>query len=296
MLVSDPDIIWSQLQSIFCWPQFCFFLISLLNKIHHALSRKKCSWFIWHTDYSNFLPLARLCTEIVSLRPVKTVWLTASPLILHLDLGHSWAGEVPESGCGLLPRRWLLCSCIRRQCHEIIWQSEQLAGGVPHPGDHQPFSSLFFILDDWTSADGFLNHLPLRAQASPSDPENFPFVVLGNKVDVDGGNSRVVRSPSSMSIFFWRFRRPEMILMASSSQVSEKKARAWCASKGNIPYFETSAKEGFNVEAAFQCIAKNALKNEPEEEMWAPRKFPYFFICSCHKSSNGMWVIRIFPV
>ena len=50
-------------------------------------------------------------------------------------------------------------------------------------------------------------------------------------------------------------------------QVSEKKARAWCASKGNIPYFETSAKEGFNVDAAFQCIAKNALKNEPEEEL-----------------------------
>ncbi|KAK7255385.1 hypothetical protein RIF29_28794 [Crotalaria pallida] len=80
-------------------------------------------------------------------------------------------------------------------------------------------------------------------QASPSDPENFPFVVLGNKVDVDGGNSRVI---------------------------SEKKAKAWCASKGNIPYFETSAKEGFNVEAAFQCIAKNALKNEPEEEMYLP--------------------------
>lgn len=49
--------------------------------------------------------------------------------------------------------------------------------------------------------------------------------------------------------------------------MSEKKARAWCASKGNIPYFETSAKEGFNVEAAFQCIAKDALKNEPEEEV-----------------------------
>ncbi|XP_022859815.1 ras-related protein Rab7 isoform X2 [Olea europaea var. sylvestris] len=29
-------------------------------------------------------------------------------------------------------------------------------------------------------------------QASPSDPENFPFVVIGNKVDVDGGNSRVL--------------------------------------------------------------------------------------------------------
>lgn len=48
--------------------------------------------------------------------------------------------------------------------------------------------------------------------------------------------------------------------------VAEKKAKAWCASKGNMPYFETSAKEGFNV-AAFQCIVWNALKNEPEEEM-----------------------------
>jgi Ras-related protein Rab-7A len=80
-------------------------------------------------------------------------------------------------------------------------------------------------------------------QASPSDPENFPFVVLGNKVDVDSGNSRVV---------------------------SEKKAKVWCASKGNIPYFETSAKEDYNVDAAFLCIAKNALKNETEEEIYLP--------------------------
>ncbi|GMH11863.1 hypothetical protein Nepgr_013704 [Nepenthes gracilis] len=80
-------------------------------------------------------------------------------------------------------------------------------------------------------------------QASPHDPENFPFVVLGNKVDVDGGNGRVV---------------------------SAKKAKAWCASKGNIPYFETSAKDGTNVEAAFECIAKNAIKNEPEEDIYLP--------------------------
>jgi Ras-related protein Rab-7A len=46
--------------------------------------------------------------------------------------------------------------------------------------------------------------------------------------------------------------------------------KAWCAAKGGIPYFETSAKEDFNVDAAFQCIAKNALKNETEEEIYLP--------------------------
>ena len=42
----------------------------------------------------------------------------------------------------------------------------------------------------------------LSAQASPSDPDNFPFVVLGNKVDMDEGRSRVVRTnpPNAFSI------------------------------------------------------------------------------------------------
>jgi hypothetical protein len=47
--------------------------------------------------------------------------------------------------------------------------------------------------------------------------------------------------------------------------VSKKRAEQWCASKGNIPYFETSAKESINVEQAFQTIAKNALKQEADQ-------------------------------
>ncbi|CAN1235293.1 Ras-related protein Rab7 [Linum perenne] len=76
--------------------------------------------------------------------------------------------------------------------------------------------------------------------ANPADPKSFPFILLGNKIDVDGGNSRVV---------------------------SEKRAKDWCASKGNIPYFETSAKEDYNVDPAFLCIAKAALSNEHEQDM-----------------------------
>ncbi|XP_028193170.1 ras-related protein Rab7-like [Glycine soja] len=46
-----------------------------------------------------------------------------------------------------------------------------------------------------------------------------------------------------------------------------KKARDWCASRGNIPYFETSTKEGYNVEEAFLCVAKITLENEHDQDM-----------------------------
>ncbi|GER43925.1 RAB GTPase homolog G3A, partial [Striga asiatica] len=78
-------------------------------------------------------------------------------------------------------------------------------------------------------------------QANPPDAKTFPFILLGNKIDIDGGNSRVV---------------------------SEKKAKEWCASKGNLPYFETSAKEDYNVDPAFLCIAKAALANENDQDIY----------------------------
>ncbi|XP_044764120.1 ras-related protein rab7 [Coccinella septempunctata] len=82
----------------------------------------------------------------------------------------------------------------------------------------------FKSLDSWR--DEFL------VQASPREPENFPFVLLGNKVDLE---------PRS---------------------ISSKRAQQWCQAKNNIPYFETSAKEALNVEQAFLAIAKNALAQQ----------------------------------
>jgi Ras-related protein Rab-7A len=77
-------------------------------------------------------------------------------------------------------------------------------------------SKSFDTLDSWR--DEFL------IQASPMDPESFPFVVLGNKVDVE----------------------------ESKRMISGKRAMAFCQAKGGIPYFETSAKEAVNVEQAFE--------------------------------------------
>ncbi|TEB25362.1 putative GTPase [Coprinellus micaceus] len=85
-------------------------------------------------------------------------------------------------------------------------------------------SKSFQALESWR--DEFL------IQASPNDPEEFPFVVLGNKVDV-----------------------------------SQKRAMTWCQAKGNLPYFETSAKEAINVEQAFQSVAVKALQQGHEDSL-----------------------------
>ncbi|GMN33420.1 hypothetical protein TIFTF001_004147 [Ficus carica] len=84
-------------------------------------------------------------------------------------------------------------------------------------------------------------HEEFLKQADPTDPDTFPFVLLGNKVDIDGGHSRMI---------------------------SENRAREWCASKGNIPYFETSAKENYNIEEAFLCAAENSLANEHKPDIY----------------------------
>ena len=49
--------------------------------------------------------------------------------------------------------------------------------------------------------------------------------------------------------------------------VSQKRATAWCSEKGGIPYFETSAKEAINVEQAFQTVARQALKQEADDDL-----------------------------
>jgi Ras-related protein Rab-7A len=48
--------------------------------------------------------------------------------------------------------------------------------------------------------------------------------------------------------------------------ISNRRATTYCQSRGNIPYFETSAKESVNVEQAFEVIARNALTQEESEE------------------------------
>lgn len=67
------------------------------------------------------------------------------------------------------------------------------------------------------------------------DGNSFPFVVLGNKVDVE------------------------------NRMVSEEMVHDWCNQNGRCPYFETSAKDAINVDTAFKAAVER-LK-EIEETM-----------------------------
>ncbi len=87
------------------------------------------------------------------------------------------------------------------------------------------------------------------SQASPRDPENFSFVVIGNKVDRE-----------------------------TERRVPKSKATQWCKSKGPkpIPYYETSAKEAIKVEVAFLEAAQMALHQETSEnEVFIPDKITF---------------------
>lgn len=111
----------------------------------------------------------------------------------------------------------------------------------------------FKALDSWR--DEFL------IQASPRDPENFPFVVLGNKVSTSRSESHAL---FRITIFHFLLISCVLQVDLENRAVSTKRAQQWCHAKNDIPYFETSAKEGINVEQAFQTIARNALAQETQ--------------------------------
>lgn len=89
----------------------------------------------------------------------------------------------------------------------------------------------FDSLDGWR--DEFL------IQAAPRNQESFPFVVLGNKMDL----CKDVKAPQ----------------LAGYTK--------WCKEKGDIPHYMTSARDSTNVETAFQEIARKALKQESAESV-----------------------------
>jgi Ras-related protein Rab-7A len=57
--------------------------------------------------------------------------------------------------------------------------------------------------------------------------------------------------------------------------------------KSNVPYFETSAKEGINVEKAFETVARNALAREKDIDQATDFPPPIKVVDNKQKSESG---------
>ncbi|XP_051528096.1 ras-related protein Rab-7a isoform X3 [Myxocyprinus asiaticus] len=79
----------------------------------------------------------------------------------------------------------------------------------------------------FTALEGWKKEFLL--QACPSDPKGFPFIVLGNKIDLE------------------------------NRKVSPKEAQQWCSDIG-AEYYECSAKEDIDVDKTFHSAARAALQ------------------------------------
>ncbi|NXP75591.1 RAB9B protein, partial [Ramphastos sulfuratus] len=96
---------------------------------------------------------------------------------------------------------------------------------------------LTFSVDDRQSFENLSNwQKEFVYYADVKDPERFPFVVLGNKID------KIER------------------------QVSTEEAQTWCMENGNYPYLETSAKDDTNVAVAFEEAVRQVLAVEEQLE------------------------------
>lgn len=75
--------------------------------------------------------------------------------------------------------------------------------------------------------------------ADIADGDNFPFVLLGNKVDVE----------------------------SEKRQVGADEAKQWCADSGSVPYYETSAKTAVNVEEAFIAAVRRVVELDRKNDV-----------------------------
>jgi len=94
------------------------------------------------------------------------------------------------------------------------------------------------------SLDGWKKNFIDQTKNERFPPSENSFVCIGNKCDLD-----------------------------SSRQVQKSKAEAWCR-KQKIPYFEVSAKDGTNIQAAFEAIARQAKLRDEETSKPLPLFIP----------------------
>jgi len=102
--------------------------------------------------------------------------------------------------------------------------------------------------------------------ASPTEPDRFPFIVLGNKIDLflsaeDSQESTHLLCCQETAA--WIHSKSNSILATVVPKVSEQEALEWCIAHGNIPHVLVSAKNKTNLDRAFTILVDNVLQRLP---------------------------------
>ena len=74
-------------------------------------------------------------------------------------------------------------------------------------------------------------------KSAPNDPETFPFLVIGNKVDLE-----------------------------DQRKVSTLEAKKFCEQNGEMAFYECSAMNNYLVEDAFRELGAGALKRQMKDK------------------------------
>jgi len=101
----------------------------------------------------------------------------------------------------------------------------------------------------------------------PKSEENFPFVLIGNKLDLaeSAADQRQVETIKAIEWCKFQAEEGQKSEGAMEGRKSHKKAYS-------IPYFEVSAKTGENMEKAFMEIARLAYQNRQTLSRWSLQK------------------------
>ena len=107
------------------------------------------------------------------------------------------------------------------------------------------------LVFDLTVKDSFTNIDNWRKEfltaLGPKDPDNFPFVLVGNKSD-----------------------------MKDDIKVTNEEVEVYCKEHNNMPYFATSAKEDIGLEETFSKVADLAYERIIQgEDNFVPEKPKY---------------------
>ena len=102
-------------------------------------------------------------------------------------------------------------------------------------------SETCILVFDITDADSFKNIESWRSeflgQLNPHNPNEFPFVLLGNKCD-----------------------------MQNEMQVKNEDIQNYCKEHNNMPFYMCSAKDNINLDEAFNIVVEKAVENIKKNE------------------------------